>query len=160
MSAIRQQPLPVHAAADAARRRLVPVQLTVLLRRGRLDRALAEGADPSSTPELARRAEQLTSARRRRVLADGLEQALRHADGQAPRLSSAPPVSRREVRAARAEILRLSSVLRDGEPVAPAGVAQLQLLLTDGIGPLHRTVREGDLSEAARAASEALLAQA
>jgi hypothetical protein len=128
----------------------------VLLHAGRLDTALAAGADPSASPELALRASRLTSARHRRALAGRIEEVIRLAEQPGPRLSAAPPLAKRDVRDARAALLDLSQMLRGGEPIAPAGVVLAQRLLSDGAGPLYVHCAEDALWHTVRAASAAL----
>ena len=71
--------------------------------RGRLTRALAEGADSSASPELALRARQLTSERNRRTLARGLRRTIAEARQPAMTrarvvISSVPPCVTRKMR--------------------------------------------------------------
>jgi len=80
----------------------------VLLQRSSLRRALAAGADPESSAQLARRAEQLTSLRRRRALAAALNRALREAEAPPAPFTAAVPVRRREIRKTRDEIEQLA----------------------------------------------------
>ncbi len=126
------------------------------MRKGRLDRQLAEGADPADTDELALRARQLTSQSYRRTLADSFDEVMAIADGLGPRISAAPPLQSREVRAARSALLDLSRTLREDAPVAPSGVAQAQRLLTDGMGPLYVESYNDALWQAVRQARAAL----
>jgi len=105
----------------------------------RLDRQLAAGAAPWRSRAHASRALQLTSPRRRRMLATRLSQILDQA--------FAPPVPARfgavvrpcgtQVRDALLQIVALTARLKDGEPVDPRGVAGLHLLITDGTGPFY-----------------------
>jgi hypothetical protein len=152
-----------HVAAPARRltaRAHEPSRLAlrarVLLHAGRLDAALAAGADPSASPELGLRADRLTSARHRRTLAGRIEEVIRLAEQPGPRLSAAPPLAKRDVRDARAALLDLSQALRVAERVAPAGVVLARRLLSDGAGPLYVHCAEDALWHAVRAASAAL----
>jgi hypothetical protein len=52
----------------------------VWLKRGALDRRIARGADPSASPELDRRARQLTSRRTRAGLAAGIRRVVEEAE--------------------------------------------------------------------------------
>jgi hypothetical protein len=132
------------------------LRAAVLMHRTRLDRTIAEGADPSASAELALRAEQLTRDSHRRALADSLEEAMSIAEGRSRRVSASPPLARREIRAARATLLDLSHALRNDETVDPAGVALTLQLLTDGAGPLYIEERHDALWHAARRACVAL----
>ena len=143
------------SARPSAVSRLV-VRMRVLMQRTRLDRALAEGTDPMLSDELMLRAGQLTGANYRRALADTFDEVICIAEGQSPRLTSSPPLARREVRAARAALLDLSRSLREDAPVNPAGVALAERLLTDGLSPLYLESGHDALWHAARLAGETL----
>ena len=99
----------------------------IWLHRGALTRAIGAGADPSSSPELARRAEQLTAPACRRKLAEGLRRSLRAAEEPPRPLSTAVPF------------------------------VLVQRLLTQGDSPLFRPSAEGELDDAVRHARAALL---
>jgi hypothetical protein len=142
---------PTYARAAHLRLRLV-----VALRRYRLDRMLAAGAEPTASRELALRAGQLTAEAHRNTLADGLEKALTTAECPRPRLSSAVPLATREVLAARPALLALCRALRDCTAATPAGVALTQVLLTDGSSPLYLEPAEGALEHALRHATAVL----
>jgi hypothetical protein len=105
-------------------------RLAATARAGDLDRALCEGADPSSSRPLAARAATLTSARHRASLADGIERWLHAVDR---------PVSRRRVLPARdatasnAPGLRdLVARLRSPESPSARAVALAERLVRDG----------------------------
>ena len=106
-------------------------------RPARLDRALAEGAPPESSPALALRARRLTALSRRRSLAGALRRIVREAleDARVSRGRVRP--DRNGVEAAREELTALADGLADPRPVAAHGVAQAWLLVTDGTGPLY-----------------------
>ncbi|HXW59849.1 MAG TPA: hypothetical protein VEJ23_10275 [Solirubrobacteraceae bacterium] len=129
----------------------------VLFHRRRLDGKLLEGAEPASRPELALRARQLTARRHRRLLADGLEEAMRLCEQSGtPRISASVPFVQADVRAARAALLELECSLRGSGEVSPAGVILAERLLTDGNGPLYVKSANDALWHAARDASAAL----
>jgi hypothetical protein len=86
------------ASESDGRAHWVRARIRSSLRRSELTRALAEGADPSSSDELAVRAGQLTSARSRRSLA----RAMRRTIDEAHR----PPLAR-----SRMVIIRRGAVL-------------------------------------------------
>jgi hypothetical protein len=132
------------------------VRLRTRLRAAELDRLLAGGADPAETPELKLRADRLTGRARRRRLANSLEEAVRIAESREVRVTSMPPLARREIRAARASLIELALALRSERQVSPAGVALAQRLLTDGSGPLYVTAGYDALWLAARRATVAL----
>lgn len=111
-----------------------------------LDRALAAGAGPYAGALIAVRAQQLTTARNRRRLAGGLERVRLDADDGLSGFTAVVAPDRHEVDAAAPEITALERRLRDGERVDAAGVAMLQLLLTDGSSPLYDPVGAGSLA--------------
>jgi hypothetical protein len=129
---------------------------SVLLARGRLDELLANGADPADSPELALRAQQLTSERNRRTLADSFERIVAIAEGPEPARNASPRLARRDVMACRATLLDLARALRDYADVNPRGVALAQRLITDGTGPLYSRAGDDALWRAAHDANAAL----
>jgi hypothetical protein len=129
----------------------------VWLHRASLMRALAAGADPSSSPELARRAEQLTSLQARRRLAAGLNRALRAASQPSTPFTAAVPPQRTQVLEARTSIERLAHDLVAPGEVRPRGVVLVHKLLTDGASPLFTPGPDGQLDRAVRHAHTALL---
>jgi hypothetical protein len=119
-----------------------------------LDEALAHGADPATDAALGLRAHQLTAAGVRNRVADALERAVRAAEQPSDALTSAVPVPRRQVEAARWQLVALIDRLRAPRPVWAQGVAIALELLVDAGSPLYQ---EGcDLRAAAAAAIEAL----
>jgi hypothetical protein len=156
--------LTPHLAADRRAREdggrppgTLGLRMRVLLRKNRLDRMLAEGADPAQSAELALRAAQLTSDAHRRSLADGFDEVLSIAEGHGPhRRCAAPPIAHHDVRASRAALLQLSRALRYDPAVRPSGVARAKRLLTDGNGPLYVESADDALWHALRGATAAL----
>jgi hypothetical protein len=69
--------MAAHADLHVPRSRGLIARVRALTGRLELDRALATGADPRTTPPLARRAEALRGRRVRERLAHGLEPAVR-----------------------------------------------------------------------------------
>jgi hypothetical protein len=102
--------------------------IAAVLRAPRLDRALAEGADPASDPDLLARARRLTSWRTRRRVAVALEQ-----------LERGPgiPVRRDQLGEARELLAELTRALRSREQVSARGVLLARRIVTDGCGPLY-----------------------
>jgi hypothetical protein len=102
--------------------------IAVVVRAPRLDRALAQGADPASDPSLLARANRLTSWRTRRRVAIALEQ-----------LERGPgiPVRRDQVGEARELLAELARALRSRERVSARGVLLARRIITDGCGPLY-----------------------
>ena len=99
-----------------------------VLRAPRLDRALAEGADPASEPVLRARARRLTSWRTRRRIAKALEEVER---------GPGVPVRRDQVSDARDLLSELALALRSRERVSARGVVLARRIVTDGCGPLY-----------------------
>jgi hypothetical protein len=128
------------------------------LHRVTLDRQLADGASILAGRALARRANKLSSRRCRRSLATGLRRVLADAERPPRFLSAAIPVQRKAVLRSRQTIERIAADLEAEAPVAVEGVAQIQLLLTDGNSPFYVKRHEGDLEGALERAELALIA--
>jgi hypothetical protein len=111
--------------------------IRVWLRRGALDRKLAEGADPALSPELARRARQLTAPRFRAGLAAGLRNIAEAAEEPPGSRSAQVPLQRREILAEHGLIHALAEDLEAPEPVNPRGVALVERLLVSGNSPFY-----------------------
>jgi hypothetical protein len=124
----------------------------VWLRRGSLDRSLAAGEDPSASPELARRARQLTSPRFRSGLAASIRNLIDAAEEPVPGLAAAVPIRRREILSGRALLLELADDLASGDDLKPRGIALVERLLTDGDSPLYSQGSRGEELRRARAA--------
>jgi hypothetical protein len=111
-------------------------RIRALVRRRRLDAALARGADPWSAAELVVRAAQLGTHTERRKVAAGLFSLLDLAAFQ--RRRSSHLMVRHELVLEHQEPLRaLAERLGQLEPVDVAVVAQLELLLTDPTSPVY-----------------------
>jgi hypothetical protein len=140
--------LPAHASPL--------LRLAVRLHGFRLVRALAAGADPSASPELALRARQITAPRELRICVNGLERILREATAPSRGLTAQAPVQRDAVIAARPFLAYLLERLREVEAPRPAGVARTRLLLEEGAGPIYSPSPRGTLAAAAYRAAEGL----
>ena len=134
MSTIAPSPA-VHLSPDEARS--VTLRLQAAIRRAALTRQLADGEDPTATPQLRLRARQLTRARNRSALAGSLRRVIREA--QRPSWHHGfSIVNRRSVLSAVEEIDLLVKRLHSPEPVTPQGMALITQLLTDGAcSPLY-----------------------
>ncbi len=130
------------------------VRIRTRVRRSRLDRQLAEGADPAASAELEHRATQLGSTAERARIANALVEALGDARRGEPMTLRTRP-QREVVRDAADDILTLVLRLRDDRPVAPQGVARAARLAEDRSGPMYRH-DAGDLPEAVSSALSAL----
>ncbi|HET8820103.1 MAG TPA: hypothetical protein VFM57_01025 [Thermoleophilaceae bacterium] len=129
-------------------------RIRMRVRRGGLDRQLAEGADPASSAELERRATQLLSTAERSRIANSLIEALGDARRAEPVTLRTRP-QRAVVRDAADDIGALVLRLRDERVVAPRGLALAARLADDGTSPMHRH-DVGDLHEAVGSALSAL----
>ena len=128
----------------------------VWLRKSSLDRRIAQGADPHESPELARRAQQLSSARCRTGLAAGLKRMVEAAEEPPAVLTSQVPLNRRAILTERELFLELADDLRSPDSLSPRGVALVERLLTDSYSPCFASSREGELRQALRHARAAL----
>jgi hypothetical protein len=123
-----------------------PIQpFRVWLRRGSLDRSLAAGADPAASPELARRARQLTSRRRRAGLAASIRNLLDTAERRPRGFTSAVPIQRRAILRERQMLLQLAADLESQDELEPRGIALVERLLIDGGSPVYVDRPEGAL---------------
>jgi hypothetical protein len=128
----------------------------VWLRRGALDRRLAGGTDPHTSPELSRRARQLTSPHFRDGLAKAVRDLIDAAEAPPAPLSSAVSVQRREVLAERELLLALAAELELDGDLPPRGIVLVERLLSDGESPVYKPSPEGTLHEALTQARDAL----
>jgi hypothetical protein len=126
------------------------VRIRTRLARARLDTELASGADPAGSPELALRAEQLSSPAERSRIATALVDTL----GGEPMIPVRRP-QRAVVRGAANEILALVNRLLDDRPAGIAGLAAAARLAGDRRGPMHRH-GAGNLNDAIQSALAAL----
>jgi hypothetical protein len=111
-------------------------RLMARLRAGALDRELARGVAPESCGALTLRARTLIGPSARATLARQLRRVVSDARGGHVWLSRVA-VRRPEVLDAAEELDLLAARLAAPGPVDVRGVAQVQLLLTDGTGPLY-----------------------
>ncbi len=128
----------VAAYEPAAERLFNPTRLDRIaarIRASALDRALADGADPSGSPRLAARAAVLASGEGRAQIAENLERLLAAADH--PRGAWTVRPDRAAVATNRQAIRDLVELLRANVPVYVCGLASLQRLLRDGSGSVY-----------------------
>jgi hypothetical protein len=115
-----------------------PIQpLRVWLRRGSLDRSLADGTDPAASPELARRARQLTSRRVRAGLAASIRNLLDAAEERPRGFTAAVPIQRHDVQRERQLLLQLAADLESDDDLNAKGIALVERLLIDGASPVY-----------------------
>ena len=129
-------------------------RLLARLRAGKLDRALAAGASPDSSPALALRAEALSSPRMRSTLGQAVERLIERSGPHplGPRVSP----SRAHLDAAQEELGELARRLRADRLTDAGGVARVRELLSDGGGPLFWDRSHEDLRTTVRTAIAAL----
>ena len=137
--------------------RPLSLRLRVAVKRDALNRELAAGAPPARSPELALRACQLVSDRERQKLAGAWRRALRDARHPATTRSTVSLVRRDAVIDAEGAIDGLIARLADADPIAAAGMAFVQRLITDGVSsPLYNAAEPGTLRRQVMVATEAL----
>jgi len=126
------------------------------LRARALDRALAAGEPTESEPAVALRARRLTEISKRAELARTLTQLVARARRASTMAGSQVPLARLAVLSAAEQLCLLANELVNPGPVGASGVAQVQLLISDGNGPLYNPHSRIDLATAAERAIEAL----
>jgi hypothetical protein len=109
----------------------------VWLRKASLDRSLAAGEDPAASPELSRRACQLTSRRRRAGLAASIRNLLDAAEERPRGFTVAVPIQRRAILGERQMLLQLAEDLESQDELKPRGIAIVERLLIDGGSPFY-----------------------
>ncbi|HEY5144225.1 MAG TPA: hypothetical protein VII98_12070 [Solirubrobacteraceae bacterium] len=131
-------PIAIEPAAGGMLPRMPPAWATHL-HAAELDEALVRGAAPDASPLLRARAAWLTSPRRRRIVAKGINTSIRR--GAIPwsrlALTTRVRVVPEAATDARGALEQLARRLLSPIPPAPAGVILARRLLTDGVGPLY-----------------------
>ncbi|MGH2859258.1 MAG: hypothetical protein ACRDMJ_17430 [Solirubrobacteraceae bacterium] len=130
--------------------------LVTRLRAWSLDSRLAHGACPDTSAALSLRAHQLIGLTERRRLAREIGAVLREASRPPRQRGWEVAVCRGQVLAARAELCELAERLLSPLPIDACGVAQTQMLLRDGAGPVYLDTGGGSLRRAVRTAIDAL----
>jgi len=128
----------------------------VFASRRSLDDALADGASPLWTLELALRARQLVSRGSRQHLATSLERLVTAAQRSVPPRAVAVPLPRRAISEAQTSLISITARLRDERPVYARGMALLSRLLSDGSGPMYNSHAGDSLGHAVGAIAAAL----
>jgi hypothetical protein len=96
------------------------------------------------------RADELTSAHERRILARSLRSVVREL-GSPPMRRSTVPLNRKALTPHADELRDLAELLDElDHTVTPAGILELQQLLTSPGSPIHRHAPEADVSESLR----------
>ncbi len=125
------------------------LRLRTAARRTKLTQALAAGAQPDSSPELALRATQLTSRRHRNVLARTVGRVIEDAH-RAPLTRGHMVIIRRHAALeAESQLLQVRERLSGSEPVDVRGMAMLEQIITNGErSPLYNNSERGALQRA------------
>jgi hypothetical protein len=122
----------------------------------RLDLALAAGTPAEASAALALRAHRLSDLSNRRTLAAALRRIVHQAHEGAPLTTWRISPSESRIVAASEELSDLADALFQAGPVAPRGVAQARILLTDGTGALYNPSSPGSLRALAASAAQNL----
>jgi hypothetical protein len=117
-----------------------------------LDRQLAAGRAPESSPLLAARAQRIVSIRSRRQLARNWENLLRAARRTHGPYYPALPISSDQIIAAEPAVRELVLRMTAPLPVPARGVAMAGVLLTDALGPVYSRRSPDTLAAALEAA--------
>ncbi|HEX5191186.1 MAG TPA: hypothetical protein VFW09_00175 [Solirubrobacteraceae bacterium] len=152
-------PLLTHSPnADCLVSQPCGIRARVMARAGAwwLDQALAGGTCPDESAVLSLRAHRLIGLEARRTLARELRDVVRRARCPRHPFDTGVRICASEVLRSRDAVEALADRLEGWEPVEPAGVARVRLLLRDGVGPLYNESYPGELRNAIRAATEAL----
>ncbi|HUA47863.1 MAG TPA: hypothetical protein VMA77_21680 [Solirubrobacteraceae bacterium] len=130
----------------SARDSSIKLRIRVAVQRAELTERLAEGADPTSSQELALRASQLTSESRRRQMARSLRRTITEARDPAVTRALVSIINRYAVLEAGDAIQATIARLAGPEPVTAKGMAMLERMATDGISsPLYNRSEPGTL---------------
>lgn len=121
-----------------------------------LDRALARGVSPDSSPALSLRANRLIGASARRRLAQELRLLYARASRPPCRLDAGVPICRRGVLRAGGILEELATRLEGPGPVDARGVAQVRVLLTNADSPLFNPTGVDEFMRAMRTMVDAL----
>jgi hypothetical protein len=148
---------PPRVGFDAAAPRSVFPRLRATVGRRALTRELSEGASPASSPELSRRAAQLTTRRNRRQLARTLRRTISEAHRPALTRSRVVIIRRAAVLDAEEALKVMIDRLGGSEPVRAEGMAIAERILTDADwSPLYNRAEPGALQRLVRVATAAM----
>jgi len=145
--------LPIERSDRQQRRkfRATPwLSTRVLVSRLKLDRELAKGADPDTSPELMLRSEQLRDRKVRERMARGIDRVLQMPIGERQPSLGPPrlPVLNRRVELNVERFEELAETLRSHGPHPVQGLAMASTLLEDPKGPLYANDPAERLGEA------------
>jgi hypothetical protein len=134
------------------------VRSHVALHHAELDRDLADGVPPATSPAHAERARQLVGRHVRRELAGCIDGILARAEHPPHWHSTALPLEAAAVRTARAELEALRDALLSDAGCSCRGVAQASVLLHGEGSPVYTVFADVTVADAACAARTALAA--
>jgi hypothetical protein len=124
--------------------RTLGLRLRTRWSQNRLDRELASGADPASSPEQTLRAAQLQSEAVRYRLANAIVGMIGRAyEPNLGRFTPAGEQQHAEIREYADNLRALAARLRDDRPTDIQGAAMTALLVNDRSSPLYRTGDQG-----------------
>jgi hypothetical protein len=136
----------------AVRRSRLTDRLFARLFGASLDRQLAAGRAPESSPLLAARAQHIVAIRTRRRLARNWENLLRRACRSRGAYHPAIPVRSDRIIAAEPGVQELVRRMTAPLPVPARGVAMATALLTDALSPVYNSRSQDSLTAALEAA--------
>jgi hypothetical protein len=129
-------------------KRRAGMSLRVRLRRGRIDRDLAEARVDNNSEEHRLREAQLASEANRRDIARSLREVVTLAENpRAEWLGSTALLNRDVVVPSRDGLMGLVERLEQSGPVDPCGVARARVLASDAMGPLYNPASGRSMGE-------------
>ncbi|MGV0813016.1 hypothetical protein ABQF34_13735 [Mycolicibacterium boenickei] len=152
---ISPTPAITSGRAPAPCRPSLRARLTARICSGRLDAMLAVGAPRTPGSAIAARAERLTSRSEREAIARVLRRCVREAGNDSILWSSRIPLHRKNIAAASVTIDAITLRLHSPLEVDARGMARLNRILNDGLGPMY-AFGHGDLAGRLGAALAAL----
>lgn len=141
--------------APVPRRPSIRARLTARIRSGRLDAMLAVGTPTPPGSAIAARAARLTSITERVAIARVLRRCVHEGANDTIVWSSRIPLHRKNIAAAETTIDAITLRLHSPLPVNARGMARLNRVINDGLGPLY-AYGHGDLDGRLGAALAAL----
>ena len=144
--------------ARASDRVSLGTRVQTRLRRQRLDKELASGADPNANSLRYQRARELVGEQTRQRITASFERLLGEADSGLRGFSSRMPLARVAIQDSRVSLDTVVERLKTPAYISAQGVAMISLLLSDGAGPLYGTdpAHSEQLRRALKTAVEAI----
>jgi hypothetical protein len=135
------------------------VRSHVALHHAELDRDLADGVAPATSPQHTERARQLLGRHVRRELSGCIDGVLARAERPPHWHSTALPIQAAAVQAAKPELLALRDALLDDGCASSHGVAMASVLLHGEASPVFTPLADATVGAMARAATAAITAR-